>query len=36
MTRIEGDKTKSETRGSLVLHRMNFDFGDVGVIDVTL
>ena len=36
MTRAEGDKTRSETRGSLVLHRMNFDFGDVGVIDVTL
>jgi hypothetical protein len=27
---------RSETRGSLVIHRMNFDFGDVGVIDVTL
>ena len=36
LTRAEGAKTKSETRGSLVLHRMNFDFGDVGVIDVTL
>ena len=36
MTRNEGGKNKSETRGSLVLHRMNFDFGDVGVIDVTL
>ena len=36
MTRAEGDKIRSETRGSLVLHRMNFDFGDVGVIDVTL
>ncbi len=36
MTRSEGDKIRSETRGSLVLHRMNFDFGDVGVIDVTL
>jgi len=36
VTRQEGDKTRSETRGSLVIHRMNFDFGDVGVIDVTL
>jgi len=36
MTRSEGERTRSETRGSLVLHRMNFDFGDVGVIDVTL
>ena len=36
VTRSEGEKTRSETRGSLVLHRMNFDFGDVGVLDVTL
>ena len=36
VTRAEGDKIRSETRGSLVIHRMNFDFGDVGVIDVTL
>jgi len=36
VTRIEGAKHRSETRGSLVIHRMNFDFGDVGVIDVTL
>ena len=36
LTRNEGGKVKSETRGSLVLHRMNFDFHDVGVIDVTL
>ena len=36
MTRAEGEKIRSETRGSLTLHRMNFDFGDVGVIDVTL
>ena len=33
---IEGDKSKSQTRGSLVIHRMNFDFGDVGVLDITL
>ena len=36
VTRAEGEKIRSETRGSLVIHRMNFDFGDVGVIDVTL
>ena len=36
VTRSEGEKSRSETRGSLVLHRMNFDFGDVGVLDVTL
>jgi len=36
VTRTEGEKTRSETRGSLVLHRMNFDFGDVGVLDITL
>ena len=36
MMRPEGDKMASETRGSLVIHRLNFDFGDVGVIDVTL
>jgi hypothetical protein len=29
-------KSRSETRGSLVIHRMNFDFGDVGVLDITL
>ena len=32
----ENNKIKSETRGSLVIHRLNFLFGDVGVIDVTL
>ena len=37
MTQSDGSgKVRSETRGSLVVHRMNFDFGDVGVIDVTL
>ena len=36
VTRAEGDKSRSETRGSLVLHRMNFDFGDVGVLEITL
>ena len=36
ITRTEGQTHTSETRGSLTIHRMNFDFGDVGVIDVTL
>ena len=36
MTQSSEQSVKSETRGSLVIHRMNFDFGDVGVIDVTL
>jgi hypothetical protein len=36
VTKQQGEKIRSETRGSLVIHRMNFDFGDVGVIDVTL
>ena len=36
LLRPEGERMRSETRGSLVIHRMNFDFGDVGVIDVTM
>jgi hypothetical protein len=36
VTSQQGEKIRSQTRGSLVIHRMNFDFGDVGVIDVTL
>ena len=36
VTRVQGEKIRSETRGSLVIHRLNFLFGDVGVIDVTL
>jgi len=36
ITRSDGQRAQAETRGSLVIHRMNFDFGDVGVIDVTL
>ena len=36
ITQSDGQKSSSETRGSLTIHRMNFDFGDVGVIDVTL
>ena len=29
-------KVKSETRGSLIIHRVNFSFGSVGLIDTTL
>ena len=36
VTKSEGDRITSQTRGSLVIHRMNFDFGDVGVLDITL
>jgi len=36
ITQTSGESVTSETRGSLIIHRMNFDFGDVGVIDVTL
>ena len=36
ITQSDGNSISSETRGSLIIHRMNFDFGDVGVIDVTL
>ena len=36
ITQSSGSQITSETRGSLIIHRMNFDFGDVGVIDVTL
>ena len=36
ITQSSGQQVTSETRGSLTIHRMNFDFGDVGVIDVTL
>ena len=36
MARQEGEAIRTETRGSLVIHRMNFDFGEVGVLDVTL
>ena len=31
-----GEIVKSETRGSLIVHRLNFSFGSVGLIDVTL
>ena len=36
VTQSSQQSVQSTTRGSLVIHRMNFDFGDVGVIDVTL
>jgi len=36
VTQTSGEQITSETRGSLVIHRMNFDFGDVGVLDITL
>ena len=36
VTQSDGQNIKSTTRGSLVIHRMNFDFGDVGVLDITL
>jgi len=36
MTQASGESIQSDTRGSLVIHRLNFAFGDVGVIDVTL
>ena len=29
-------KVKSETRGSLIVHRVNFSFGEVGLIETTL
>ena len=32
----EGEKVRSETRGSLVIHRLNFSFGSVGYIDTTI
>ncbi len=35
-TKAEGDKTRSDTRASLIIHRMNFSFGSVGLLDVTL
>jgi len=33
---MSGNSIKSETRGSLVLHRINFSFGSVGLIETTL
>ena len=31
-----GEKTRSDTRASLIVHRLNFNFGSVGVINSTL
>ncbi len=36
VTQATGEQIKSETRGSLIVHRLNFSFGAVGLIDVTL
>ena len=36
ITQSDGQQIKSETRGSLIVHRLNFSFGAVGLIDVTL
>lgn len=33
---VEGKQVRSDTRGSLVVHRVNFTFGSVGLIDTTL
>jgi len=33
---VEGKSVRSDTHASLVLHRLNFSFGSVGVIDTTL
>jgi len=35
-TKAEGDKVRSDTRASLIVHRLNFSFGSVGLLDVTL
>ena len=35
-TKAEGDKTRSDTRSSLIIHRLNLSFGSVGLIDVIL
>jgi len=32
----EGEKVRSEIRGSLILHRLNFNFGSVGLVSTTL
>ena len=36
ITKVEGQQVTSDTRGSLIVHRVNFSFGAVGLIDVTL
>ncbi len=35
-TRSDGQKQKSDTRSSLIVHRIKFTFGDVGTISTTL
>ena len=36
VTKAEGEKIRADTRGSLIVHRLKFNFGSVGVIDVML
>ena len=36
LTKQAGDKMQADNRASLILHRLNFGFGPVGLIDVTL
>ena len=36
VTKAVGDKSRSDTRSSLVIHRLHFAFGEVGNIDTTI
>ena len=36
VTKAAGDKSRSDTRSSLVIHRLHFAFGEVGNIDTTI
>ena len=36
VTQAAGEQIKSETRGSLIIHRLNFSFGSVGLIDIKM
>ena len=36
VTQAAGEKSRSDTRSSLVIHRLHFAFGDVGNIDTTI
>ena len=36
VTQLSGEQIKSETRGSLIIHRLNFSFGSVGLIDIKM
>ena len=36
VTQTTGEQIKSETRGSLIVHRLNFSFGSVGLIDIKM